>query len=297
MWQKLCLILLLITGVVNVANGAAFNQRADVKAYIHDLVTRYHFDQQYVDGLFAKVHLLKRAKHHMSHPFEANPWGLYQRHFLTKRRVEGGVQYWRDHQAVLRVVEQQYHVPAAIIVAIIGVESNYGKRTGGFPALDTLATMAFDYPYRHHFFRNELTQFLLMTREQQFDPWQVYGSYAGALGQPQFMPSSYRHYAVDYSGGHHADLMHNDNDVIASVANYFMQKGWQARGRICQPTSQSKADLVLHGQQGDEYWQTFHNFSVIKRYNTSDLYALAVYQLSRKIADHYYHNANRKHSV
>jgi membrane-bound lytic murein transglycosylase B len=207
-----------------------------------------------------------------------------------------------------------------MVVAIIGVETNYGRNMGSFQVIDALATLAFDYPPRSPFFRKELENYFLLTREQGKDPLQFKGSYAGAMGYGQFMPSSYRAYAVDFDGDGFIDIWNNTTDAIGSVANYFKRHGWQAgqpvavRVRVADEFDSSSLNsinrpeasvaewrkrgfapivslddaaqasaLYLEGVHGDEYWLGLHNFYVITRYNRSHLYAMAAYQLSREI--------------
>jgi len=212
-------------------------------------------------------------------------------------------------------------VPPHIIVAILGVETLYGKHQGNYRVIDALSSLAFSYPRREKFFKKELAQFLLLTREENIDPLSIKGSYAGAMGQPQFMPSSYRYYAVDGTGNRKRDLLNSDADVIFSIANYFKQHGWQAKQDIVapaivknskyvainaaarkakypiktlakydirplkpQPDARLAGLIILNAKTQPEFWLGFNNFYVITRYNTSKLYAMAVYELAQEIA-------------
>lgn len=305
-----------------------FVERHDVKSFIHMMVTKHKFNQEKLTALFEKIQLRPEVIAAMNKPYEAQPWYIYQKHFLSQNRIDGGVAFWKQHQKTLSRAEKQYGVPAQIIVAIIGVESLYGEKRGKYSVLDTLATIGFDYPSRATFFQKELAEFLILSREQDWDPATILGSYAGAVGQPQFMPSSYRAYAVDFSNKRgHADLFDNEDDVIGSIANYMHKNGWQRNGPIYSHaiihgngykkinTSERKPTYTISelkklgvepagkyfgtdkalffnveaAPQQFDYWIGFNNFYVITRYNTSKLYALAVSQLADKIALAYKH--------
>jgi len=260
----------------------------------------------------------------ISRPAEYKPWHAYRPIFLTRDRINGGVTFWREHAAVLADAAKVSGVPAEIIVAIIGVETSYGRNTGSYRVLDALATLAFHYPKRAPFFRSELENFLLLTREENMDPMQPTGSYAGAMGLPQFMPSSFRNYAVDFDADGRRDIWRNPRDAIGSVGNYLKRHGWQAGEVIATPAAQSAANAVqisdtielkhtlaeyaalgvrpleALGPQAEaapavllayessasatEYWLGLRNFYAITRYNRSPKYALAVVQLADAIA-------------
>jgi membrane-bound lytic murein transglycosylase B len=256
----------------------------------------------------------------ISRPAEkTKTWSDYRRIFLTEKRIEQGKQFLKDNAELLAKAEKEFGVPKEIIGAIIGVETFYGKRQGSYRVLDSLSTLAFDYPKRSLFWR-ELKHFFVMSQEQHVDPSTVKGSYAGAMGYGQFIPSSYRRYAVDYDNDGLKDLWTNKADAIGSVANYFKRHGWKKDQAVTQrvrvtgdkyqgavndrlkpkwkvselkalgvtPTKDvaddASATLVkLIGDNGAEFWLGNHNFYVITRYNHSRLYAMAVYQLSQAI--------------
>lgn len=302
---------------------AAYQQRNDVQAFIQQMSVQHHFDQKQLTELFNQVKFNPHIISTMNAPHEGLPWYRYRVLFVTPERAKAGAEYWRDHAATLAAAEKKYGVPAQIIVAILGVETNYGRFQGTYRVLDSLATLAFDYPPRAPYFKGELEQYLLLTREIRLDPLAVKGSYAGAIGQPQFMPSSYRHYGIDSTGKGYSDLIHNSDDVIFSVANYFKGYGWQPGQPVAVPakvTGQEFAPLVtaktkktvaefknygvsptlalvttagsaclmpLDDSDGPEYWLAFQNFDVIMRYNTSPRYAMAVYQLGEAIKAKY----------
>jgi len=296
--------------------------RADVQAFIAELVSQDAFEAPYVASVFRGVESKQSILDAMSRPAEkVKPWSEYRKIFITPRRISAGVDFFRDHESRLREISAKTGVPAEIITAILGVETFYGTRTGSFRAVDALATLAFDYPPRSAFFRSELRHLFLLAREEQLDIGSLVGSYAGALGPPQFIPSSYRHYAVDGSGDGRRDLLNNWDDIAASIANYFTAHNWQpsqpvvtraqfARdavrptgptelvlkdtvGSLTRQGVQFTTDLpatapallvTLQGENGDEYWVGFQNYYAITRYNRSTMYALAVYQLSEAIA-------------
>ncbi|MHB1946782.1 MAG: lytic murein transglycosylase B [Gammaproteobacteria bacterium] len=288
-----------------------FVNQPDVQTFINQMVKKHKFKKTELNALFNTIKIRPRVIQSIKAPLEQKPWSTYQMLFVTEWRIREGVNFWNKYQDVLERAEKIYGVPASIIVATIGVETKYGRYTGEYPVIDALANLAFGNSGRGSFFRSELEQFLLLSREQHLNPRSITGSYAGAIGQPQFMPSSYRNYAVNFSGSGKIDLSHNEVDVIGSVANYYKKHGWNTSQPITIPASIhggkyqlhltkhrtiSKAELMeagivphhdlkyrviqLQGHYGNEYWLGFHNFEVIKRYNPSDLYAMAVYQLS-----------------
>lgn len=303
---------------------ASLAARPAVQAFIREMASKHGFDPNRLTALFGRAYAQPDIIAAITRPAEAKPWYAYRKIFLTSARIQGGVEFWRAHAAALARAEQAHGVPAEIIVAIIGVETRYGGNTGGHKVLEALATLAFDYPKRADFFRKELENYLLLTREEGIDPLSLRGSYAGAMGLAQFMPSSYRAYAVDFDGDGHRDLWSNPLDAIGSVANYLSTHRWQRGGPIATPAKvqgnqyrtlldqdlKPKHDvrdlsrygvapigrvngensailLELEGEQGLEHWLGFHNFYVITRYNRSPLYAMAVYQLGQEIRRQY----------
>lgn len=287
-----------------------FAERPVVKKFISQMVQKHQFKQRELATLFNQVQVRPSVMQSIKTPLEKKAWYTYQTLFVTEWRIRQGVEFWNKYRDALERAEKTYGVPASIIVATIGVETKYGKNKGNYRVIDALANIAFSQSSRSAFFRTELEEFLLLTREQQLDPLKVMGSYAGAIGQPQFMPSSYRHYAVNFSGSPKIDLSNNELDVIGSIANYYHEHGWQAGYPVTLRASLQekihtffnssfnhitdhevvnyngqRAKLIeLQGYFGREYWLGFHNFDVIKRYNPSDLYAMAVYQLSYYIS-------------
>jgi membrane-bound lytic murein transglycosylase B len=317
------LLLLVITTFTPVVYAYSnFAERPDVQAFIQHMVKKYHFKQAQLETLFSEVKVRPQVVQQIKKPAESEAWYIYQKIFITESRIQQGVDFWQKHEAALRKAEKTYGIPASIIVATIGVESKYGEKIGAHRVIDALTNLAFSESRRANFFRKELEQFLLLTREEDLDPTKIMGSYAGAIGQPQFMPSSYRHYAVDFSNSGKTDLMYDQVDVIGSIANYYNKNGWKQywpvampakiigsrfqyltrTGRIKQPLTVGELSeygvvskykinddhlkvkvLELENRYNAEYWLTFHNFNVIKRYNASNLYAMAVFQLSSYI--------------
>jgi membrane-bound lytic murein transglycosylase B len=249
------------------------------------------------------------------------PWWEYRDRFLTAERIDDGVRFWLDHKNALEEISARYEVPPEYLVAILGVETHYGRHTGPYRALDALATLAFDYPPRHSYFRDELEQFLLLVRENKLDPLTVTGSYAGALGAPQFMPSQYRRYAVDTNPDKRPNLWSDWDAIFASVANYLHEHGWTPGAPVLAETRldpdpsfqidphnhelnetleglgakgvKVEADLppetpvvLISAEQrdGPAYRVGFHNFYVITRYNASARYAMTVYELAQAVA-------------
>lgn len=295
---------------------------SDVQAFITEMVRNHGFERDRLEALLAEARPQPAVLSAISRPAEARPWHEYRPIFLTRARILAGAAFWDSHAAVLQRALQRFGVPPEIVVAIIGVETRYGARTGGIRVLDALATLAFRYPRRSGFFRSELEQYLLLVRQEELDPLALRGSYAGAMGLPQFIASSYRRYAVDFDGDGRRDLLDDPDDAIGSVANYLAEHGWRrgepiaapaqvdgapyrellgrglkpqipigemkARGlRIdaALPDSQPGALIELETGDGYEYWVGLENFYAITRYNHSALYAMAVYQLAQAIRE------------
>jgi membrane-bound lytic murein transglycosylase B len=304
----------------HISQAQTFINRSDVRQFVDDMVSRHGFNGVELIDMFSEVQVKQDILDAMSRPAESKPWYEYRKIFLTASRIEDGVAFWQENASLLQKAEDEFGVPAQIIVAIIGVETRYGHHQGRHRVLDALATLAFEYPKRGDFFQSELEQYLLLAREEKFNPLALTGSYAGAMGMPQFIASSYRHYAVDFDGDGTRDLLNDKADVIGSVANYFKLHFWhwgepvvsrvQVKGdkfkkiaatgikptismrRLAQygikwsdkiPESQLGALIELQAENGPEYWVGLHNFYVITRYNHSPLYAMAVYQLSEEI--------------
>jgi membrane-bound lytic murein transglycosylase B len=224
-------ILLFSTLIVNqlgFAKAAPLTERTEVKTFIHHMVSKHGYDKTQLENWFKKVHINQAIINQMNNPAEAKPWNQYQKIFLTEQNINNGVAFWKENEETLKQAEQKFGVPPEIIVGILGVETRYGKNTGNFLVLEALATLGFDYPKRAPFFKKELEEFLLLVKEQNFDPFVIKGSYAGAMGKPQFIASSYRNFAVDFHGKGQKDILTNTPDAIGSVANYFKLNGWQA---------------------------------------------------------------------
>ena len=301
-----------------------FSQHPEVKQFIQMMVTTHHFNAQQLEHWFSTIKIDPTIIAKMNTPYEAKPWYQYRSFFLKPDRITAGLSFWKAHQHTLQRVADKYGVPIPILLAVLGVETQYGQYRGKFPILQSLSTLAFNYPARASYFKKELIEFLLLCREQGFDPLTVKGSYAGAMGIPQFMPSSYRHYAVGLDGPM-ADIIHNPDHAIASVGHFLAANGWHRHELITTParlsndpeiartqldnhqlkakyalrtlakygispydktvTTNRLANLIsLENKTKPEYWLGFNNFYVITHYNTSILYAMAVYQLGEAIA-------------
>jgi membrane-bound lytic murein transglycosylase B len=305
------------------ASAGGFDlERPEIAAFVNDVVSRDGLNRKAVRKLLKQATPQPKIIEIMNRPIEkVAPWWEYREHFLTEERIGEGASFWLDHKNSLEQISAQYQVPAEYLVAILGVETKYGRITGHYRALDALATLAFDYPPREKFFRGELEQFLLLTRENKLDPLTVTGSYAGALGVPQFMPSAYRRYSVDANTDKQRDLWGDWDDIIASVANYLHEYGWTPGGPVLAEThldpdpsfqieprnldlNETLASLAARGvradvalepetpvvlisaeqKDGPAYRVGFHNFSVITHYNHSARYAMAVYELAQAVA-------------
>ena len=315
------LIALVSVSSVHAAKPQPFEDLSIFNGFIKEMSTEHKYDANQLNSLF------KKARHHqsiidaISRPAEGKPWYEYRPIFVTRERVRGGVMFWQQHGDALAKIAKQYQVPEQIMVAIVGVETRYGKHKGRYPVFDSLATLAFGYPPRAKFFRSELKHYLLMVREESLDPLAQKGSYAGAMGIPQFISSSFRSYAVDFDKDGRRDLWNNTGDALASVANYFKKHGWKPGQPVAHKVTVSGAKyrsllgkslkprysanelrlagvnlpnnipenlkgtlLELRNGDGVEHWVAWHNFYVISRYNHSALYSMAVFQLSNEIA-------------
>ena len=288
--------LLLTITVAAVASAPAINAHQialQKKAFIQALVTQHHFNRRQLTALLNSLRPDQRILNSMVKPMESKPWDYYRNFFLTPQRITLGAKYMRNHHRELMAMQKKYGIPASVITAIIGVETQYGMHLGKFSVLRALYTLGFYHPPREKFFRKELGQYLLLTRENHLNPRSLKGSYAGALGIPQFMPSSYRYYGVSSTPNKRVDLFTN-NDAIVSVANYFYKMGWQANQPIVtQLPSRYEAEkseikmLSLPRKNYMEYWAVYSNFNVIMSYNHNIVYVMAVYELSKAIEERY----------
>lgn len=323
---SLFILLMLSYSTISHADGYNYDTNSKVADFINQMQTKHNFDASKLKELFIDVKHRSRIIELMTSPAEAKAWKDYRPILVTKKRVKQGVAFLEKYRDALQKAEQVYGVPPEIIVSIIGVETRYGRITGSYRVMDALATLAFDYPKRSAFFSKELAEFLILAREEKLNPLALKGSYAGAMGYGQFMPSSYRHYAIDFDEDGHRDIWNNPVDAIGSVANYFSKHGWvknapvtlaaKVSGELYLPMLvKTRRDLLpkyklkelvkagfspvepasldenqkviaikLTAADADEHWIGLHNFYVITRYNHSSLYAMAVYQLSQKIA-------------
>ncbi|MDF3844295.1 lytic murein transglycosylase B [Pseudomonas citronellolis] len=308
-------------GFGGAAQAGDYDGSPQVAQFVGEMTRDYGFADEQLLSLFQDVERKQSILDAISRPAErVKPWKDYRPIFLTDARIKRGVEFWNQNAEALARAEKDYGVPAQYIVAIIGVETFFGRNTGNYRVMDALSTLAFDYPPRADFFRKELKQFLLLAREQQVDPLGLNGSYAGAMGLPQFMPSSFRAYAVDFDGDGHINIWTDPTDAIGSVASYFKQHGWQAGEPVvsqAELSMDSAQDAVTQGLEpqmslgqlraagwrthdvlrddlkvtairfegadGPEYWVGLPNFYVITRYNRSAMYAMAVHQLAGEI--------------
>lgn len=292
----------------------------DKKMQFIDEMVVLGFERAQLHQILAQAKVKQSILQAIARPAEkSKPWHQYRDIFITDKRIQQGIEFWRQYHHVLANVAQQYGVPAEIIIAILGVETSYGDNVGHYRVLDALSTLAFHYPPRSAFFTKELKAFLTLSEQENQAYDRAVGSYAGAMGLPQFMPSSFLAYAVDYDGDGRRDIWQNEADAIASIANYLQRHGWVAEGDIAirlapqshidaslldkgikpsltqqqlsaggvtipQPLTAEKVALIdLTGEKEVEYWITYPNFYAITRYNHSRLYAMAVLQLAEHI--------------
>ncbi len=299
-------------------------KQENVVAFIDEMVKDHEFDRAALSDVLGNAQIKQNIIKKISTPAERSlSWSEYRKIFITNERINAGVTFWNENKDMLDRVALETGVTVEMIVGIIGVETYFGRITGKDRVIDALATLAFEYPPRSKFFRSELQQFLILAREEELDPTIPMGSYAGAMGRPQFMPSSFRAYAVDASGDGKRDIWGDWADVSGSIANYFLEHGWRTSEEvIAQATlgggwsdavpkpkntmkvsgtveslskkgvlfvtdlcADSEGELLTYeGDDGTEHWVGFHNFFVITKYNRSVMYALAVHQLGQQIS-------------
>ena len=321
--KKFILLAVLVPVLCSPAYALDVSQ-PNVQTFIDKMVRSHGFDRGELEATLASAERKENILEAISRPAERTlSWGEYRDIFITRERIDAGADFWRENAATLAHISESSGVPEEILIGIIGVETYYGRITGGYRVLDALSTLAFHYPPRALFFTKELEQYLLLIREEGLDADDPTGSYAGAMGRPQFMPSSYRAYAIDSTGDGKRDIWNDWADVAGSVANYFNAHGWRSgepvaeqatlgsawSGPVPEPknilkprdtiTSLSQSGVIFsteldgdekaalltyEGHDGLEHWVGYHNFFVITRYNRSAMYALAVYQLGQAVA-------------
>ena len=294
--------------------------------FVKRAASEYGLSESDVRTLLQEAEYKQSIVDAISRPAEGKPWYQYRKIFLTNKRINQGVEFWKENKALIKAASEKYGVDEEIIVSIIGVETSYGRNTGSYRIIDSLVTLGFYYPQglssdRSPFFSKELMHYMQLASEEGLPADEVTGSYAGAMGMGQFMPSSYREYAVDFDGDGKRDLWRSTPDVVGSVANYLHRHGWQPGQPVTRRAIASEsaafdeissrgykpsltvaewqekgfrssnelspdlpaAVLKLKEENRNTYWLTFKNFYVITRYNRSPRYAMAVYDLSQEI--------------
>jgi membrane-bound lytic murein transglycosylase B len=314
-------ILLLLAAAAGHAAAPRAALAPEVQAFVEQMVERHGFERGMLARTLGNTKFLDSVVRAMEAPATALPWHEFRQRHIGDARLQGGLRFWAENAAVLERAAAEYRVPPELIVATIGIETVYGRRTGSFSVLDALTTLAFGYPQRAAFFRDELEQFLLLARENGWKTEAVKGSFAGAIGVPQFLPSSYRKYAVDFDGDGRRDLRRNA-DAIGSVANYYREFGWQSGAPVLVPVDvggtaldpllaagiaphatvaefgkrgvvplepvpdDTRAALIAaESAAGMRYWLGLNNFYVITRYNRSINYALVVQELAASLRE------------
>jgi membrane-bound lytic murein transglycosylase B len=313
------LLALLLACLLALPTQAAYQKRPEVKAFIKEMAQKHGFVEKELSYMFSRVKREESILQSIRPPDKPRSWHEYRDIFLNDKRLALGGEYWRAHSALLQRVQREYGVPAEYILAIIGIETYYGRNMGRWRVVDALTTLAFDYPPRQAYFRSELEQYLLLARDLGFDVFSVRGSYAGAIGIPQFMPGSQRRYAVDFDGDGAVDLRRSPADAIGSVGSFLKQHGWQTGGAVMYEArvegdawrpyadggiepKHRLADLKRAGasfaapaglddtlgalvelptpERATEYRVALQNFYVLTRYNRSAFYATAVAELA-----------------
>jgi membrane-bound lytic murein transglycosylase B len=322
--MRLLALLILLSALPPAFAQSGYANRPEVRAFVRNLVDQHGFVESELMWLFSRVRRAEPVLQAIQpQPPKARSWEEYRAMFVNEKRIAAGTEFWAANRRALERAQSEFGVPAEYIAAIIGVETFYGRNAGRWRVVDALTTLAFDYPPRADFFRDELANYLLMVRDAGTDVFSVRGSYAGAIGIPQFMPGSVRRYAVDFSGDGRIDLQRNASDAIGSVANFLKGHGWQPGAEVLFPARVSGdayrryadgsvdpkhpiADLVRAGvepqglpaelgaaraalielgtpERPSEYRLGLQNFYVLTRYNRSAFYASAVTDLGREL--------------
>ncbi len=324
MLRLLALSLLLLSSLIS-AKTLPATQFKSTQNFINKMVKEHRFNKNELMLIFSKIELMiaekskKKIKKKKKSKSKPMAWDKYKGLFLTQARIQNGVKFWNDNLDTLKQAETTYNVPIEIIVAILGIETNYGHNKGTHPTLETLVKRAFGNYRRRNFYKKELESFLLMSRENAIPPLAIKGSYAGAMGYPQFIASSYRHYAIDFNQDGKIDLFSDPIDSIGSIANYFDKHQWHDFGEIARPISLSSGHLKyakrstnkpkkntqywrneglnidpdipdktklafirLPQQKIDETWLTFWNFYVLTRYNHDNRYGHGCLSIIKK---------------
>ena len=313
--------LIALLSLLTVHLAVAEEPHPGAEAFVARMAAEHDLDPDHIRAVLADARYQQSIIDAITRPAEARPWHQYRPIFLTETRIAGGAEFWRANQELLEEISERFGVPVEIIVAIVGVETNYGMNTGSFRVIDALATLGFYFPRRADFFASELGHFLRLAQEEELPLYEVRGSYAGAMGIGQFIPSSYRAYAVDFDGSGRRDLWRSLPDALGSVANYLARHRWRAGEPLVLPVTAMpenfnaefgmnlnhtladiealgitfdrdglEADMpatlvTLETVDGHEYWIGLNNFYVITRYNRSPLYAMAVTQLAEAIRE------------
>ena len=320
--MRFFLLLLFFVAILSTpcVQALTLSKHPALRDFAAEMTDKHGFTAQQMQQAFRCARIRPEIIDAMERPKELLPWYEYSKIFLTEENVQRGVQFWKKHAAAISRAQEQYGVDPEIIVAIIGVETRFGRNTGSYPIIDALSTLVLDYPSRSEFFRQELTEYLLLTRELKINPCRVKGSYAGAMGMPQFIPSSYRRYAVDFDGDDKRDVLTSPEDAIGSVAHYLEENGWETGAPIMDDVrlegtlyfwieklglkpaltvrqlarygvfphrldnAERRAALIsFEGEYGPFFRLGFNNFYAITRYNHNKRYAMAVYELGEMI--------------
>jgi len=318
------LVFLFIFFIVNLSyaeeNKILEKYNSEIKEIKSILINKHNINSNYIDTVFQEIKFRKKTLDSMSNAVERKAtWERYKKIFITQKRIKEGVAYHKKNYKILQEIEKKYGVPSEVIVAFLGVETNYGKRIGRVKVLDSLATLALQHPRRSKYFKAQLIYFIVLTYQNKLDFNSLYGSYAGAMGAPQFMPESYIKLGVDYNKDGKVDLWNNKYDIYASIANYLVKNGWKKNEAIYSKIkikdvyvndifkdgdvktvsientrlkkilkgnnlNSGKKYLILLSKKNKEYKLGYKNFKVIMSYNPSTFYAMVVSELSEKIS-------------
>ena len=318
------LVFLFIFFIVNLSyaeeNKILEKYNSEIKEIKSILINKHNINSNYIDTVFQEIKFRKKTLDSMSNAVERKAtWERYKKIFITQKRIKEGVAYHKKNYKILHEIEKKYGVPSEVIVAFLGVETNYGKGTGRVKVLDSLATLALQHPRRSKYFKAQLIYFIVLTYQNKLDFNSLYGSYAGAMGAPQFMPESYIKLGVDYNKDGKVDLWNDKYDIYASIANYLVKNGWKKNEAIYSKIkikdvyvndifkdgdvktvsientrlkkilkgnnlNSGKKYLILLSKKNKEYKLGYKNFKVIMSYNPSTFYAMVVSELSEKIS-------------
>lgn len=288
--RKCILVAASFLSYANISLAETPSPQQQINQFVQDAAHQTHFSETQLQALFTNFKPNEKVLHWIQHPYEEKPWYVYEKHFVNPKKIALGVSFWQEHKSALQYASKQYGVPPQTIVAIIGMESEFGNHLANYNEIEALGTLAFYYPPRSRFFRYQLEQFLQLSHKFHWQPQSIEGSYAGAIGLMQFMPDNCLRYATRYHANKKLDLSHHPDDAIVSVANFLKHKGWRRGQAIMSPTKThvtSKRFIKLQGADKAIYFRKRSNFRAVMSYNPHINYVATVYKYGQALAAEY----------